>query len=236
MTESYPSFTPFLLANPFIRNAPTFLVARICHQAMATMHHRYRPVFERIAEQEAFALLISPTDLDLQFYLKIDADHPELRPARHGEEETIAAQISGPLPALLELLQGSSDGDALFFSRTLRIEGRTELVVALRNALDGESIDLRSAVAESFGVMGPAAKVALGLAEKIYRQLQHDMNRTADALTSPTATRLLGLEKRTSAQAATMAEIEKTIQRRNRHTRVKPSDTAKDDFALPANP
>jgi len=236
VTESYPSFTPFLLANPFIRNAPTLLVERICRHAMATMHHRYRPVFERVAEQEAFALLISPTDLDLQFYLKIDANHPELRPARHIEEETVAAQISGPLPALLELLQGTSDGDALFFSRTLRIEGRTELVVALRNALDGESIDLRSAVAESFGVMGPAAGAVLGLAEKIYRQLQHDMNRTADALTSPTAKRLLSVEKRTTAQAVTLAEIEKTIQRRNRHTRPKPSSAAKDDFALPANP
>ncbi|MFV1852177.1 MAG: ubiquinone anaerobic biosynthesis accessory factor UbiT [Thalassospira sp.] len=235
MTESYPSFTPFLLANPLLRNAPNLFIERICRHAMATMHRRHRPVFERVAEQEAFALLISPTDLDLQFYLKIDADHPELRPARHTEEETVAAQISGPLPALLELLQGTSDGDALFFSRTLQIEGRTELVIALRNALDGESIDLRSAVSESFGVMGPAAKIALGLAEKVYRQLQHDMNRTADALTSPSAKRLLGLEKRTAEHAITLAGIDKTIQRRKRHSRPAPSGAAKDDFAMPTN-
>ena len=236
MTGSYPSFTPFLLANPFVRNTPNLFIERVCRHAMATMHRRYRPVFERVAEQEGFALLISPTDLDLPFYLRIDANHPALRPARQTDEEPVAAKISGPLPALLALLQGTSDGDALFFSRTLRIEGRTELVVALRNALDGEAIDLRSAISESFGLMGPAARIALRITEKIYQQLQHDMNRSADALTSPSTKRLLGLEKRSAEQAATLSKIEKSIQRRNRHTRPAPSGATKDDFAMPATP
>lgn len=234
MTGTYPSFTPFLLASPFVRNAPTLLVERICRHAMTTMHRRYRSVFERAAEHGPFVLLISPSDLDLQFYLKIDADHPELHPARHTTEEAVDAHISGPLPALLALLQGRSDGDALFFSRTLRIEGRTELVVALRNALDGEAIDLRSAVTESFGMMGPALRGALGIAEKIYQQIQHDMNHAADALTSPGTKRLLGLEKRVSEHATTLSEIVKTTQRQRRHKACAPSAVTKDDFAMPA--
>ena len=106
----------------------------------------------------------------------------------------------------------------------------------MRNALDGEAIDLRSAISESFGLMGPAARVALRITEKIYQQLQHDMNRSADALTSPSTKRLLGLEKRSAEQAATLSKIEKSIQRRNRHTRPAPSGATKDDFAMPATP
>ena len=235
MAGTYPSFTPFLLASPLVRNTPTLIVERIFRHAMATMHRRYRPIFERVAEHGPFTLLVAPTDLDLQFYLKIDVDNPELRPANHMAEEPVEARISGPLPALLELLQGTSDGDALFFSRTLQIEGRTELVVALRNAMDGEAIDLRLALAESFGVMGPVVKVALGITEKIYQQLQHDMNRSANALTSPVTKRLLGLEKRSAEQATTLSGIAKTIQKRSRHTSRAPSRAAKDDFAIPTD-
>ncbi|MHC8495049.1 ubiquinone anaerobic biosynthesis accessory factor UbiT [Thalassospira sp. SM2505] len=233
MSGSYPSFTPFLLASPLIRNAPKALTEQICRHAMATMHRQHKAVFERVAERESFALLIAPTDLDLKFYLKIDPEHPELRPVTNQTPEPVAARIFGPLPALLELLQGKSDGDALFFSRTLRIEGRTDLVVALRNALDGEEIDLRSAVSNSFGIANPVARLMLGLAETLYKQLQHDMNRTAATLTSSIEKRLGGLEKRASQQTEALARLEKSVQRSSRRTQYSPAVSAKDDFALP---
>lgn len=233
MSGNHPSFTPFLLINPLVRNAPTRAIAQICRHAMATMHHRHRAVFERVTERETFALLIAPTDLDLQFYLKIDPDRPELRPVKNTENtEPVAARISGPLPALLELLQGQSDGDALFFSRTLRIEGRTDLVVALRNALDGEEIDLRAAVQDSFGMARPVARTLLGLAEKIYHQVQHDMNRSADALISSAEKRLNGLEHRSAQQAEAITSLEKSLQRGSRRPRPTAQGPGKDDFAL----
>lgn len=233
MSGNHPSFTPFLLINPLVRNAPTRAIAQICHHAMATMHHRHRSVFERVTERETFALLIAPTDLDLRFYLKIDPDAPELRPVKNTEsDEPVAARISGPLPALLELLQGQSDGDALFFSRTLRIEGRTDLVVALRNALDGEEIDLRAAVQDSFGMARPVARTLLGLAEKIYHQVQHDMNRSADALISSAEKRLNGLEQRTAQQGETITSLEKSLQRGSRRPRPTAQSSGQDDFAL----
>jgi predicted lipid carrier protein YhbT len=42
---------------------------------------------------------------------------------------------------LVGMLDGSYDGDALFFSRDLVIEGDTSAVLALRNALDDAEID-----------------------------------------------------------------------------------------------
>lgn len=232
MSESHPSFTPFLLISPFVRTAPKALVQRICNHAMATMHKRHKAVFERVTEREAFALLIAPTDLDVMFYLKIDPEHPELRPVNHPSEEAFAARISGPLPALLELLQGKSDGDALFFSRTLRIEGRTDLVVALRNALDGEEIDLRAAVHNSFGAASPAARIMLRFAETLYRQLQHDMDRAAQALTVSFEKRLGGLDKRTVQQAEAITRIEHSLQRNSRRPKQPSPTSTKNDFAF----
>jgi predicted lipid carrier protein YhbT len=44
--------------------------------------------------------------------------------------------VRGPILALLGILDGTFDGDALFFHRTISITGRTEAVVALRNAIE----------------------------------------------------------------------------------------------------
>lgn len=238
MSGKHPSFTPFLLANPVLRNVPEFVVQRICNHAMNTMFQRHPSVFSRVTERETFAVLIAPTDLDLRLYLKLDPARPELRPAKDSDEEQVAARITGPLPALLDLLQGKSDGDALFFSRTLRIEGRTDLVVALRNALDADDIDLRAAVIDSFGMTGPLTRIALAFAERIYHQLQRDMARAADCLISPAEKRLTGLEKRIKQQSETVAKLEKNLHRNPRYARTgnQTRNATKDDFALPDHP
>ncbi|KZB51735.1 ubiquinone anaerobic biosynthesis accessory factor UbiT [Thalassospira xiamenensis] len=231
MSIKRPSFTPFLLMNPIVRNVPAFALERLCQHAMATMYRRHKPVFERVTERETFALLVCPTDLDLDLFLALDPEAPVLRPAHEGDDNIIAARIIGPLPALLELLEGKSDGDALFFSRALRIEGRTDLVVALRNALDGEEIDLRSAVIESFGALGPAARLALRAAEAAYRQMQSDMDRMAYTLISPIEKRLGGLDRRLGEHAENISGLQKSIKRRT--PRTAQTVSAGNDFALP---
>lgn len=231
MSIKRPSFTPFLLANPVVRNVPVFTLERLCAHAMATMYRRHKQVFDRATERETFSLLISPTDLDLSLFLALDSTAPLLRPARAGDEKTIAARIIGPLPALLELLEGKSDGDALFFSRVLRIEGRTDLVVALRNALDGEEIDLRSAIIESFGLLGPFARFALRTAETAYHQIQSDMDRVANTLLDPIEKRLSGFDRRFGEHADDISGLQKTVKRRTQRT--SQIALASDDFAMP---
>ncbi len=56
--------------------------------------------------------------------------------------------------ALIDLAEGRMDADALFFSREITIEGDMEAVLALRNALDAEGLDL---MAEAFRPFGPLA-------------------------------------------------------------------------------
>lgn len=62
------------------------------------------------------------------------------------------------------MIDGSLDGDALFFSRDLRVTGDTEAVVALRNALDDFEGSAFESVVRSFGPLArPAALVVSGL-------------------------------------------------------------------------
>lgn len=65
------------------------------------------------------------------------------------------ARIRGPLLALIGLVDGVYDGDALFFSRELVIEGDIEAVLALRNAIDDADVDLLGEVAATCAAYGP---------------------------------------------------------------------------------
>ncbi|NIR58454.1 MAG: sterol-binding protein, partial [Gammaproteobacteria bacterium] len=46
------------------------------------------------------------------------------------------ATIAGPMSAFLGMMHGEIDGDALFFSRDISVDGDTSAVLALRNAID----------------------------------------------------------------------------------------------------
>jgi predicted lipid carrier protein YhbT len=54
------------------------------------------------------------------------------------------------------LVDGTYDGDALFFSRDIAVDGDIEAVLALRNAVDDASIDL---LHEAAAWAGPLAAV-----------------------------------------------------------------------------
>lgn len=94
-----------------------------------------------------FAIIIEPSDGDLTLHVvrKLSSPAP-------------AATVRGPLLALLGLVNGSYDGDALFFSRDIAVDGDIGAVVALRNAIDDAQIDLLD---EAAATLGPAAGYAL---------------------------------------------------------------------------
>ncbi|MDE2334879.1 MAG: SCP2 sterol-binding domain-containing protein [Rhodospirillales bacterium] len=91
------------------------------------------------------------------FRLAPQPQAPRLRAERRGSAGAWDARIAGPLAALIGLVHGAYDGDALFFSRDLVIEGDTAAVLALRNAIDNEELDL---VEEGLALFGPFAALA----------------------------------------------------------------------------
>ncbi|MFN3655618.1 MAG: SCP2 domain-containing protein [Pseudolabrys sp.] len=132
---------------------------------------RDRPeLFARLGAHARKRFLIDPIDLPFVLILMPDNNRPALRAYRRNEKPAHDASIAGTFVNLLDMIEGSQDGDALFFSRDLRIGGDTEAVVALRNALDDFEGSALDSVLSSFG---PLAKPA-ALAVSTIRALQSD--------------------------------------------------------------
>lgn len=113
-------------------------------------------LFRRLGEHSHARFVLDPIDLPIVLCLAPNDGAPTVRVLRGDCEGE--ARISGPLAALLGLVHGVYDGDALFFSRDLVIEGDTGAALALRNAVDDAELDLSREIA---AVSGPFARIIL---------------------------------------------------------------------------
>lgn len=150
---------PFALPTPpaaLVRLVGNPLLARV----MDLMTKRHEAVFTRLAGQGCKRVQIEPQGLPVAFLLTLASPQQKTRlELTEPGMDDCHATIRGPLRMLVDLLEGRLDGDALFFSRALTIEGDTEVIVALRNAIDGEEIDLADDLASLLGPFaGPAAQ------------------------------------------------------------------------------
>lgn len=118
---------------------------------------RRRPgLFDRLGEHRSERYFIDPVDLAFAFIVVPEGERSVVRVVSKGDAATAGVRVRGPLLMLLGLLDGTQDGDALFFNRTISIGGRTEAVLALRNAI--EDAELRPA--DLLGLSGPLAALA----------------------------------------------------------------------------
>ncbi len=129
---------------------------------------RHRRIFDRLGTHAGKRFGLRPTDLPFALVLHADPARPHIAVSRHLPAHGLHARIAGPLAGLAGLVDGRLDGDALFFSRALSVEGDIEAVIALRNAIDDAGIDLLGDAASLLGPFaGPAerfARTALDLA------------------------------------------------------------------------
>src|SRR5574337_342212 len=140
-----------------LRFAPLAPLSLATARLARSLSRRHPALFARLGDQAEKIFLIDPTDLPFAFLLSPRPDAPRLEALRRESAGTWDARIAGPLAALIGLIHGAYDGDALFFSRDLVIEGDTEAVLALRNAIDNEEIDL---VREAAALLGPFESIA----------------------------------------------------------------------------
>lgn len=118
---------------------------------------RRRPqVFERLGEHRRACYLIDPTDLPFAFSVIPDGAAAVVRVAFRSRETPSDVVIRGPILVLLGILEGTLDGDALFFHRAISVTGKTEAVVALRNAI--EDAELRPS--DLLGLTGALGRLA----------------------------------------------------------------------------
>lgn len=97
---------------------------------------RRRPgLFERLGEHARRSFVIEPSDMAFAFIMVPDGARAEVRTVAR-ERAAGDVHVRGPLLALLGMLDGTFDGDALFFNRAITVSGRTDALLALRNAIE----------------------------------------------------------------------------------------------------
>lgn len=141
--------------------APLALALRRLGQGVTGAHPS---LLARLGEHAEKRFLVDPTDLPFVFLVRPGTSRPAIVPFGRGRLPAFDARIAGPLAVLLGMVHGALDGDALFFSGDLAIEGDTEAVLALRNALDDAELDLAG---EFLGALGPLASLVEPLARSI---------------------------------------------------------------------
>jgi O2-independent ubiquinone biosynthesis accessory factor UbiT len=189
-----PPLTPILLVGLPLRLLPLAPVQLALNALMTVISDSHPDVFERLSGIDDPTFLIEPTDLPLVFILRARSPSPSLIavPAGDARTDEIATTIRGPLLALLALLEGRTDGDALFFSRDLVIEGNTEAVVALRNAVDDAEVDVMGDVLTAAGPLAAPARLALELLQRVFQRASSDMRLIHNAILEPAIKRIDG--------------------------------------------
>ncbi len=205
-----PPLSPILLAGFAMRPVPPLVLQPALSAAMAVMKRRHPEVFERLAELDSPRYLIDPVDLPFVFLLRPDPKAPSLTAGNDAEDIEATATIRGPLVALIDLLEGRLDGDAVFFSRELVVEGDMEAVVALRNAVDGADIDLLSDLLSVLGPFAGLARVLAGGALTLYSRVAEDLETLRAAVIAPAMRRADGQRRGPDGQASA---LEKRVRR-----------------------
>ena len=122
MNETHFSIpeVPPLLARPMALAplAPLSLSLNTFARAVARNHPG---LFRRLGEHAHATFVLDPTDLPFVILLEPRGGAPRVTVRRSSAQGD--ARIAGPLAAFLGLVHGAYDGDALFFSRDLVIEG-----------------------------------------------------------------------------------------------------------------
>ena len=201
------TYLPTPLARAAMRILPAAVLQRMIDTLMRGMQWNHPRLFRNLERLDAAIVRIEPSDLPHRFRLAFGPD--EISLVVVGNEDTACdACIKGKLDALINLLEGRVDGDMLFFSRDIEITGNTAVVVALRNTLDREEINLLDDISALFGPFErPVRKVAVlmgntaqRIKERIVEMSGHDSSNThaAKAECDLLRTEVLALKTRLS--------------------------------------
>ena len=160
-----------LAARPLPLMPLNLMLSRLTRRLVAA----HPSMLRRLHNRAACRFLIDPLDLPWVLLLRPDVAgmtaHPRARPPAHD------ARIAGTLSAFLAMMHGAEDGDALFFSRDLTVEGDTAGVLALRNAIDDAELDLTDELA---ALVGPLARPLRGMLTQAERATGLHLHRIGD--------------------------------------------------------
>ena len=199
-----PPFSPVLLLGLALRPVRPALLQPLFDAMLRVVRARHPDILERLEAYGDRMVCIDPVDLPFALLLEPDPAQPRLTVRRFVDAGEVHATIRGPLETLIALAEGRMDGDALFFSRQLVVEGDTEVVVALRNAIDGAGIDLVADLTSALGPLARPARRAAGAVLEAVSGLRAGVETVRQSLIAPA---LQGA----AARDARLAELEAEV-------------------------
>lgn len=150
----------------FLPPVPLFALQPLLGHIVTTIAKRHPELIARLGDNCKKSFLIDPNNLPFFLLLQPDPDRPQLKAYNRSQDIEHDVHISGRLLTLLQMIDGKSDSDALFFNRDLLVTGDTEAVVALRNALDNLDATLADDVAACFGPLSRPVRAVIDLTLK----------------------------------------------------------------------
>lgn len=165
-----------LAARPLPLRPLGLMLTQLARQVM----RRHPGLEARLGEHARARFLLDLTDLP--FLLLLVPGPFRARVTAHPRHKVPQndVRIAGLTAAFMGMLHGSLDGDALFFSRDLVLEGDTAAGLALRNAIDDAELDLTAELAALARPLGPVLTRLTPVAERLTGLALHRMDRPAE--------------------------------------------------------
>jgi len=182
-----PPLSPLLVAGMLLRPLPPGLLSPLLGVALTAMRRRHPHIFERLAELGDTTFRIDPSDLPFALLLRLGPSPRLEAVADEAASDAVTATVRGPLLLLLDLLEGRLDGDAVFFSRDIVIDGDTEAVLALRNALESDEVDVLDDLLSVLGPLHRPARRIAGIGGALLSRAARDLETVRAAAVAPLA-------------------------------------------------
>lgn len=157
-----------------LRPLPLLPLEIFLQQLTSSIVTRHPDILHRIGRPDLLRIGIDPIDVPFAIEITLRNSSAGVRLMRSLNGPPIDARITGTLAALMGLVDGEADGDALFFSREIAVTGDIAAILALRNAVDAAEIAL---------LREATALVGLWLSQpgRLLRGLLNDEPRRGDA-------------------------------------------------------
>ena len=160
MAETFQGELPYLLrllALPSGVLPLGFLLTR----SLRDLARRKPQLFDRLGEYGATLFFIDPTDLPYAFQMIPDGSRADVKKVGKRDYAACDVVVRGPLLSLLGLLDGTFDGDALFFGRHISITGKVDALLALRNAIEDADLKPSDFIGIGGGIGSAADSIVL---------------------------------------------------------------------------
>lgn len=162
-SRSIPPIPPLLAS--VLRHGPRAPAALVLSAAARRVAGRHPGLMVRLGPYRHSRFALTASDVPLTFLMDLSRDPIGI--SLHAAPPAADARITGKLAALVGLVHGVWDGDALFFSRDLTIEGDTSAALALRNAIDDAELDLGAEAAHLAGPLASPLRRLITLAQNV---------------------------------------------------------------------